>query len=77
MNLDRSSIYINAGIILTAIGRIREECFESGFILGEKYIHASWQDQDILNVCYQRRILLLHPMWNICDGAIWSIRWKA
>lgn len=29
MNLDRSSIYINAGVILYHIGRIREECFES------------------------------------------------
>ena len=29
-----------------------------------------------MNVCYQQRILLLHPMWNICDGAIWSIRWE-
>lgn len=29
MNLGRDSIYINAGVILYHIGRIREECFES------------------------------------------------
>ncbi len=78
MNLGRDSIYINAGVILYHIGRIREECFESQVLSWAKNnIHRlSWQDQDILNVCYQQRILLLHPMWNICDGAIWSIRWE-
>ena len=78
MNLDRDSIYINAGVILYHIGRIREERFESQVLSWAKNnIHRlSWQDQDILNVCYQQRILLLHPMWNICDGAIWSIRWE-
>lgn len=78
MNLDRDSIYINAGVILYHIGRIREERFESQvFSWAKNNIHRlSWQDQDILNVCYQQRILLLHPMWNICDGAIWSIRWE-
>ena len=78
MNLDRDSIYINAGVILYHIGRIREERFESQvFSWAKNNIHRlSWQDQDILNVCYQQRILSLHPMWNICDGAIWSIRWE-
>lgn len=77
MNLGRDSIYINAGVILYNIKKIREECFEDQVLSYAKanICHLSWQDQDILNVCYQHRISLLHPMWNICDGAIWSIRW--
>ena len=56
MNLDRDSIYINAGVILYHIGRIREERFESQVLSWAKNnIHRlSWQDQDILNVCYQQ-----------------------
>lgn len=78
MNLDRDSIYINAGVVLYHVKKIREEKFEDQVLsYARSNIHRlSWQDQDILNVCYQKRILLLHPMWNICDGAIWQIRWE-
>lgn len=78
MNMDRDSIYINAGVILYHIKKIREERFEDQVLsYAKNNIHRlSWQDQDILNVCYQKRILLLHPMWNICDGAIWAILWE-
>lgn len=78
LNLNRDSIYINAGVVLYHVKRIREERFEVQVLsYAKNNIHRlSWQDQDILNVCYQQRILLLHPMWNICDGAIWSIRWE-
>lgn len=78
MNLGRDSIYINVGVVLYHIKKIREERFEAQVLSYAKsnIHHLSWQDQDILNACYQERIFLLHPMWNICDGAIWSIRWE-
>lgn len=78
MDLGREATYINAGVILYNIKGIREEQFDP-YVLSyaqENIHHLSWQDQDVLNKCYQGRILLLHPMWNICDGAIWSIRWE-
>lgn len=78
MELPHDSIYINAGVILYNLSKIREEHFEK-HVLEYAVQHISsltWQDQDIINKCYQERILLLHPMWNICEPAIWQIRWN-
>lgn len=42
MNLDRDSIYINAGVILYHIGRIREERFESQVLSWAKTIFTAF-----------------------------------
>ncbi len=56
--------YVNSGVLVMDLGKIREEGLDEMFLrhAGRDY---QYEDQDILNVCCYGRIRLLSARWNI------------
>ncbi len=56
--------YINAGILLMNLSRIREAKIEDEWIKRSK-LHYEYQDQDIINITCKKHILLLPLKYNV------------
>ena len=61
--------YINSGILLFNLKKIREDNLNNTFIEHLKYNYR-YEDQDILNVCCYHKILRLPTKWNRFTAAI-------
>lgn len=68
-NIPSMDEYINSGVLLFNLNKIREEQLDKKFIEELKHQYR-YEDQDILNVCCYGKILRLETKWNSFTAAI-------
>jgi len=65
LKLTDSRKYFNAGVLLFNISALQEAHFlEEGFKILRETGKLQWQDQDVLNILFHNKVLLLSPKWN-------------
>lgn len=65
IGLSKEDKYINAGVLLMNLEKIRKlDLFEEGIKLFRKINNMKYQDQDIINVIFKNNILYLNSRFN-------------
>ena len=63
--LDINDPYINTGVCVIDLNKIREEKMVEKFIPYIKNHEVSYADQDVLNALLRERVTLVHPKFNL------------